>query len=256
MSQLIDGSFPATSVGADVDYKLLLPPDHDGEPLPLILHLHGAMSSAASLAAAQSAYDEAWASGDLPPALVACPSTPTRGGFYMDRWETLAGTEFPAHLATRYRLTSRALIGFSMGGYGALKLAFRHPETWSTAAVLCPVIFPAETAEAVPERNRPSILAELNAAMGDPAAYRRNCVHTLASDNIAAIRAATPALLLECGERDEFNLHDGATYLHRLLDDLAVPHTWRSTPDAGHADAHAPARQAAALRFIGDGLKR
>ena len=59
-----------------------------------------------------------------------------------------------------------ALIGFSMGGYGALKLALRRPEAFAAVAALCPVIFPADIAADVPARNRPSILGDLNAAMG------------------------------------------------------------------------------------------
>ena len=93
------------------------------------------MSSSASLAAAEPAYAAAWAQAVLPPAVVACASTPTCGGFYMDypggpRWETLLADELPRRLAGQYSLMGKdslagkaALIGFSMGGYGALLLA-------------------------------------------------------------------------------------------------------------------------------------
>ncbi len=70
--------------------------------------------------------------GALPRAVVACPSTPTHGGFYIDgpqaAWETLIAAEFPGYLAAGYGpFTATAVTGASMGGYGALKLAFAAP---------------------------------------------------------------------------------------------------------------------------------
>ena len=61
---------------------------------------------AASLENAREAYEQAWATAELPPALDACASTPTLGGFCMDiaggpAWETFAGVEFAEHLEQR-----------------------------------------------------------------------------------------------------------------------------------------------------------
>lgn len=258
-SQLISGQID-TDWGGTADYKVLLPAATT-TPLPLILHLHGAMSSAASLEAARPAYEEAWAEGHLPPALVACVSTPTEGGFYMDfeagpKWETLVGGLFPQHLEERHALNGqRAALGFSMGGYGALKLALRNPATYHVVAALCPVIFPAETAQDVPERNRPAILDQLNRAMGEnQAIYRRNSVYGILRENLEAIRSGGPDIFVDCGDADEFGLHDGAVYLHKLLNDLDVSHIYRSIGGAGHADDQAPVRQAAAIAFIGKSL--
>ena len=254
-------AFRAETTGTEVEYRTLAPATLPNGPLPLILHLHGAMSSSASLDAARSTYEGAWASGQLPPAVIACASTPTQGGFYIDypegpRWQSLVVDELPRRLASRYRLAPKAaLMGFSMGGYGGLSAAFRHPERFLAVAALCPVVFPAETADAVPPRNRPSVLNDLNEAMGgDAAAYADNCVHSLARKNAAAIRAENLQIFIDCGQKDEFHLHDGAAYLHQLLEGLSISHTFRSVPDAGHADAHAPARQEAAIGFLGEVL--
>jgi len=255
-------SFVAKTTGSEIEYKTLIPRGtRPGDPLPLVLHLHGAMSSSASLEAAQSAYDNAWANGQLPPALIACASTPTLGGFYIDypegpRWQSLIANELPNHLANRYNLEPRAaLIGFSMGGYGGLSAAFRCPNRFVAVAALCPVVFPAETSAGVPSQNLPSVLNDLNNAMGsDARTYGSNCVHALARRHAAAIRAGKLQIYIDCGEEDEFHLHDGAVYLHKVLDDVSIPHTFRSVANARHADAHAPARQDAAIRFIGSAL--
>ena len=115
-------------------------------PQPLRWRMHGKLTNRHGLLP------------ELPPALVAWASTPTPGGFCMDiaggpAWETFVGVEFAEHLDQRYELNgTRAAFGFSRGGYGALKLAFRGPDSYAAVAALCPVIFPAETSAAVPEK--------------------------------------------------------------------------------------------------------
>ena len=257
-----EARFWSRSVGQRVTYRTLAPDDHDpGRPLPLIVHLHGAMSSAAFLDTAKPIYDRAWASGNLPPAVVVCASTPTSGGFYIDfangpAWETLVGTELPEQLEADFDLSGiRAAIGFSMGGYGALKLAARNPDRYRAVAALCPAVFPAERADEVPARNRPAILGELNQAMGKGIdGYSDNCIPTLIRHRRDAIAASGLRIFLECGERDEFGLYDGALHLHRVLESLQLPHDWVSLPEAGHADAVAE-RLAKAIDALGEALK-
>ncbi len=218
------------------------------------------MSSAASLEMARAAYEAAWVAGDLPPALVACASTPTQGGFYIDYpggplWETLVAQELPDYLAKHHQLASRrAAIGFSMGGYGALKMALRRPDAYQAVAALCPTVFPAEDLASVPARNRPAVLNELNQAMGS-AGYDACSVYSVLQSNLGAVRSANLGMFIDCGELDEYGLLDGARYLDRVLTKLSVPHEFHPIPGAGHADAHAIGRQASAIRFIGHALQ-
>lgn len=263
-SKLLTGEFHARSTDSPVEYTVLAPTDaHPGERLPLILHLHGAMSSAAqSLGKARPVYDAAWSRGELPRALVACASTPTAGGFYIDhtggpQWETLVANEFPEMMSHRFDIgDARAVIGSSMGGYGALKIAFREPERYVAVAALCPAIFPAETPAAVPERNVPAVLGDLHRAMGeDDATYRRNSVYGILRSNVGRIRTAGLGIFIDCGDADEFGLHDGAVFLHGVLKECAIPHEFHSIPGAGHADAAASGRLARAVAFVGRRLK-
>ncbi|MGW5348942.1 alpha/beta hydrolase [Streptomyces sp. NPDC004031] len=262
---LVSGSFHAASADRTVDYRVLLPADRaPGERLPLVLHLHGARSSAASLELLRPLYDAAVGRGDLPRAVVACVSTPTQGGFYIDgpggRWESVVAADFPAHLAAHLGpLGPTALLGSSMGGYGVLKLAFAEPERWAAVAALSPVVFPGETPDGVPARALPSLLGELHAAMslgsGDPAVYTANSVHGRARAHADRIRAARLPVLVDCGGADEFGLHEGAEYLHGVLDTLGVAHTYRLVPGAGHVGPEADARTADAIAFVGRALR-
>ncbi|MER6174304.1 YqiA/YcfP family alpha/beta fold hydrolase [Streptosporangium sp. NPDC001681] len=264
--EIREASFQSTSTGTRVDYRVLTPPSwRDGERLPLILHLHGAMSSSASLDMAKPLYDDGWTRDELPRAVVACPSTPTHGGFYIDHpdgpsWETLVADEFPQHLAKEHGplAPETAVIGASMGGYGALKLGFRHPERYRAVAALSPAIFPGERMDKVPDENLPGVLRDLHLTMGaganDPAAYAHNSVYGRLRANVDDLRRHRPAILVDCGGADEFRLQDGSEYLHRLLWDLDVAHDYRVMANAGHVGPAAVLRQADALRFIGRAL--
>jgi S-formylglutathione hydrolase len=132
MSELIRDTFE------DVEYAVLT---SDGSHLPLILVLHGANSSREVLAALQPLVD----SMSLPPSVLACASTPTVGGFYLGRWEAFVGTTFPGFMAKRYGtdLARVSLMGSSMGGYGALKLAFVEPARFQAVAAVAPALLPA-----------------------------------------------------------------------------------------------------------------
>lgn len=258
------GSFTSKSTGTRVEYKTLVPVlSEPHQTLPLILHLHGALSSAASLDAAREHYAQSWATGALPPAVVVCASTPTQDGYYIDhangpQWETLIAEELPNHLADAFGpFGSQAVFGVSMGGYGALKLALRRPHRFCAVAALCPVVFPGETAATVPVRNLPSLLGDMNAAMGaDAETYRFNSVHDLIQRSTETLRDGTPALFFDCGDADEFHLHDGAAYLDQFLTARSIPHEFRSVPGATHAGESMPDRMDAALTFLGAALQR
>jgi S-formylglutathione hydrolase len=102
-------TFASAAVGAPVEVRVLTPPDVD-DGLPMLLPLHGAMSSAAALELYAPSIEALWATGELPPAIVGCASTPTQGGFYIDwpdgpAWETVVAEELPAHLVTGHLVT-------------------------------------------------------------------------------------------------------------------------------------------------------
>lgn len=260
VAELLFRTFNSEATRSEVEFAVLSPVElPSGETVPLILHLHGAMSSAKSLAMARGAYEAAWASGELPPSIVACATTPTLGGFYIDLpagpgWETLVAQELPAHLATLYPLSGpMAVLGFSMGGYGALKMALRNPDAFCAVAALCPTIFPAERATDVPERNRPAVLTDLNQAMAG-AGYEANSIPCLLRARLEALKTAATSIFLDCGDADEFALHDGAIYLHELMTELGVGHLFRSVPGAGHA-TQVDDRQSAAVSFIATALR-
>lgn len=245
-----------------VDYLTLVPDClNAGKGFPAILHLHGALSSSESLVRMRGLYESAWKSGVLPPAVVACASTPTLGGFYIDYpdgpgWETVIGHELLKQVEETFGCGGRrALVGSSMGGYGALKIALRKPGEFTAVAALCPVVLPGETPEDVPQRNIQSVLAELLRSMGEDApAYQKNCVMSIARQNALRLREGATQIFVDCGEHDEYMLYDGAQYLHQVLQDLNIPHSFRIAAGAKHVCERFAGRMTEALEFVGRAL--
>lgn len=85
----------------------------------------------------------------------------------------------------------------------------------------------------------------------DDATYAQNSVAGVVRLRRERVRAARLGVFVDCGDQDEFGLHDGALHLHRLLTELDIEHRFVSVPGAKHADEAAVQRQADAIRFLG-----
>jgi S-formylglutathione hydrolase len=211
-SRLVRDVVRDRSVADDVPYAVLTP---DGwttdETLPLVIVLHGANSSSDVLAMLQPIIDGMWLDGSMPRSIVASASTPTVGGFYIGIWESFIATAFPALLAKGYGTDPAriSLMGSSMGGYGALKIAFADPARWQAVAAVAPALLPALRPQDLRPRNTLGVLAQLGGEMAgdgtDPGRFAANSVLHRLQDNADAIRASGLPLSLRCGDRDVFN---------------------------------------------------
>ncbi|MGO9799466.1 MAG: alpha/beta hydrolase-fold protein, partial [Candidatus Binatus sp.] len=121
-----------------VPYAAILPPGYEQSgPLPLCLVLHGGGGTHQNLVDSKSIYDQLWASGALPPMVLASASVSPLG-FYLDhpdgkvRWERFIAQDFIALLRRPYKLggdrASTIISGTSMGGHGSLRIGFRNPD--------------------------------------------------------------------------------------------------------------------------------
>lgn len=162
------------------------------------------------------------------PLLVVLPSG--ENSYYVDApgrpFEWLITDELPLHVARTFHVRpGRAAIGgLSMGGYGALRLALRHPERYASAY--------AHSARLPARAELPSLPWAQAALAG---------VDELDVDALAARadRAALPALGLDCGVDDHL-LADSRRF-HATLDRLGLAHAYVEHPGAhdwDYWDAH------------------
>lgn len=136
-----------------------LPPDYDksSKRYPVIYYLHGFFWSDSLLVANDKInhiIDRAISLKKIKPVIIVMPdeSTVFKGSFYANskssgNWSDFTSIELVNHIDKNYRTIahkdSRGIAGHSMGGNGALRNAFLHPEVFSSVYALSPGILDA-----------------------------------------------------------------------------------------------------------------
>ncbi|MDO5737013.1 MAG: alpha/beta hydrolase-fold protein [Propionibacteriaceae bacterium] len=156
------GAMPAASAGIDVNYNVYLPAGYEaGQERYASLYLfHGRGDTSAAWPRVKSSLDELIADGEIPPVVVIMPDAPwSQGGsYYVDSdfrgsgalpagaaVETAMTRDLVAHVDAAFRTVAsrnaRAVGGYSMGGYGALRYALAHQDTYAAGIILSPAVY-------------------------------------------------------------------------------------------------------------------
>jgi len=160
--------------------------------------------------------------------------TPAAGAsFYINshdgkrRYEDFFLQEFMPGVERRYRAQagrgSRGIAGISMGGYGALHIAFRHPRLFAavgahSAALIeqLPNISPQNSRQMSQLR----ILGEAFGSPFDPAFWNQNDPVTIARvANLSGLK-----IYFDCGSEDQYGFDAGAAALDKLLASRHIRH--------------------------------
>lgn len=175
-----------------------------------------------------------------------------------------------AHVDAAYRTiadrTARAIGGLSMGGFGALVSAMHNTDTYSAVASHAGVDaltyrdpHPYKGIDSVVLGDDPNEWIATTGAFG--ALFEQ-----VFGTDIANWRELDPALVLpelpngtlaiylDVGTKDEFRLHDGAQYLHDLLDRANIEHEWALIDRGKHDNAFWTSRIHHSLAFFADQL--
>lgn len=231
-------------------------------PLPTVLFLFGGGGSHETLVTLAPALAAAWEAREVPPMRIACAGVPPFC-FYLDdpasaaAWETVVAIALPDAVRRHFGPSAgAALVGISMGGYGALKMAFQRPNAFAAVAAIAPMIEPVDGP--VPLRNRfhypPEVPSRLLGLERDEALYRRDHPTHRARTNAAAIRERDLAIRLDAGSRDALRAHDGCESLHRVLWDLDIRHAYELHRDADHVGPTVLPRLLRAFAWVGEHL--
>ncbi len=234
--------------------------------LPICLFLYGGGGTAESLLELKPLLLAAWQDRTLPSCRVMTPNV-APWGFYLDdpqrgsAWESFIGERLLAHIHGDGSGSQRVpvgLLGMSMGGYGALKLAFRRSSAFAAVAAVAPMVEPAFSAEQVRPRNRyhypPEVPAALLGEARDAALYASDHPAARAVRHAEELRAGKLAIYLDAGTADALHAHDGAEFLHRVLWDLDVEHDYRLWAGADHVGPSLIPRLKAAFAWVGSKL--
>jgi S-formylglutathione hydrolase len=231
--------------------------------LPLVLNLHGGGGSRDGLKRQAQLWSRLWKDKTIPPAVVVMPSVGKRS-FYMnyrdgsEQWEDFIMLELIPHLRKQFSIgkdSRRTLImGVSMGGMGALRMAFKYPEFFGAVAALEPGISPVLKWQDLEPKHRFWRDDELfEKVYGKPVN-----ANYWALSNPASIARANPERLIksdlqiyfEAGDQDQFWLYEGAEFLHQILWQQKVRHEYHLVRGADHVGGSLGERTEEAIRFL------
>jgi endo-1,4-beta-xylanase len=238
------GTFHSAMLKTDVGYNICLPPQYETEKqqrFPVIYYLHGYEGNESSFLD----YAKYWrdAVKKFGPAILVF----VNGGetsFFCDSpdgsvpGETLLVKELIPHIDQKFRTLAeakgRSLHGYSMGGFGALKLAFKYPELFGST-----VAYGATLSDAAEFKKH---LGKVYSQMfgNDPKRFTESDPFVLAERNAEKIRGHV-AISVIVGTKDDFLERNRA--LHEKLQQLKIQHNYDEVRGAGHKkdDLYEPA---------------
>lgn len=158
--------------------------------------------------------------------------------------ETSLIRELIPHIDANYKTIAsrngRALIGFSMGGAGALRIAFKYPELFSSVQSASGA-FDDNGSNVM--RNEPAMMAMM--FNNDPARFEAGIAQSVARVNRANVLAHNLQIKFWVGTRE--GLFSDNVAIDNLLRSLGIPHQFFTVENGGHtppgADAVTWARQ-------------
>ena len=170
------------------------------------------------------------------------------------------------HIETTYSAKAgvqwRAIGGTSMGGFGALKIAFRHPELYSATAAHSPIVLPNDPSH-LPEQTRNSerfqfftqLMTPIFGNPVDSALWKANNPLDLArTANLGSMR-----IYFDYGTADRYNqmlgLGEGLRMLHQVLTERGIPHTFKERPNEPHGWEFVAMHLPESLSFLCESFK-
>ncbi len=269
--QVLEGLHVKSAVlGRDVNYAVYLPPDYatSTRRYPVVYLLHGYTddeSGWVQFGEVGLAADRAIAAREIPPMIIVMPD----GGvtWYINdsqnkvRFEDMFVQEFIPHVDAAYRTRPkrefRGVAGLSMGGWGTLVYALRHPDLFAAAAAFSAGVWTDDEFTAMKQDAWNTVFGPVfgpGLAGKDrlTAHFRKysplELVKTLPEESLKKVR-----LYIDCGD-DDF-LIKGNCALHLALVERKIPHEFR-VRDGGHTWSYWRTGIVDGLAFIGQSFHR
>ena len=250
---LKDGAFFSAALGRTMPYGIYLPPTYDNDPnrhYPVVYMLHGAgghYSEWVAYGLPEMAEDLIW-DGQIQPLIIVMPQGDhsyfvNHVGTDGERWGDYIAFDLIAHIDTTYRTIpqpiSRAIGGLSMGGFGALQLAFTHPDIFGAVGAHSPALRTVEQlSDILDPTDAPEDFDPLEVAKAINPTY-------------------APRIWVDAGADDEWA--DRVILLGQTLDKRGITHEVRLLPGE-HTGDYWTARAGDYIRFyahsvVGDNLE-
>lgn len=236
--------FASAAAKTEVSYHLYTPERYESQEtrrFPVLYWLHGAGGGLEGMPKLVAHFHAAIHAGKTPPMLVVFAN-----GLETSMWcnskdgkapvETVVVKELVPHIDATFRTIAsregRLIEGFSMGGYGAARLGFKHHQVFGAVSILgggpLDLEFKGPRATGRP-RERERIFESVWGS--DIEYYRAQSPWVLAEENKAALAGRT-RIRQVVGSRDD--MLQGNRDLDAHLTRLGVLHDWVELPGVGH----------------------
>ena len=235
-------TLPSRVMHGEVPYCVLLPPSYDKDKTrryPVLYFLHGLGGNEQMFvdSGAWNLTEDMWEQRKLGEYVIVTPAGDT--SFYINShdgrhpYEDFLVEEFLPSVERHYRIkagrASRGIAGISMGGYGALHMAFRHPELFSSVSAHSAALIekmPTLTAASMQQSFLSRILGGVFGSPVDRVFWQRNDPLTLArSAHLAGLH-----IYFDCGKNDDYGFDAGASALDKALTARGIPHEFHLYP--------------------------
>jgi enterochelin esterase-like enzyme len=253
--------FESRSLGRSVACSVILPPSYATSKTlyPVVHALHGLFEDQRFLQSRglDSILGELWANGALPELVFV--AVDGDNSFFVNsgagRYEDLVAQDAVAFAESELRVrpgrASRALLGVSMGGYAALRIALARPEAFGAVAAHSAMLL-----QAPPRREDGAGRGQMEAfhrIFGDP-------IDTKLWEESDPLTWAgrvdpkqAPRLYFDCGAQDRYGLFAGNEALHRRLEARGVAHDFSLQP-GDHGYEYVRSVLPRSLAFLGRAL--
>jgi len=243
-----------------VPYCVLLPPSYDAETerrYPVLYFLHGLGDNQEMFlhSGGIRLVEDLWDDHQIGEFLIVTPAGDK--SFYINsregrqRYEDFFLQEFMSAIEKQYRAASgranRGIAGVSMGGYGAMHIAFQHADLFvavgaNSAALLqkLPKLGPDDLRQFTMQR----VLGPAFGSPIDSAFWYKNDPLTIAK----TAHLEKLQIYFDCGYEDDYGFETGAMALDKLLTERQVPHEFELFP-GGHDWTYFAAHLPAVLKF-------
>lgn len=239
-------SFHSDALGRQMAYSIYLPAGYGtGERYPVVYLLHGLGGSEKdwpNVGGAGQTADRMIAAGDIRPIIIVMPDG--ENGWYTDTteyggpgaFETAIIDDLIAHIETRYDAentrAARAVAGLSMGGFGAVRFAVKHPDRFAAAISFSGAIVEDDLPGNPVSETQIKLFRGAFGTPFRPAAFNRENVFSFLPGLAAAENK--PKILLTVGDDDYFTLYEGAFLIFLRMREMGIPVELRVT-DGNHS---------------------
>jgi len=262
--------FSSRVLGRSVNYAVYLPPDYASSTrrYPVVYLLHGYTDNESGwiqFGEINMAADRAIADREIPPMIIVMPD----GGvtWYINdyrnkvRFEDMFVREFIPHVDASFRTRPdrefRGVAGLSMGGWGTLVYAMRHPELFAACAAFSAAVWTDDEILAMKQDTWDKVVGPvLGPGLSGKARLTAHFQEYSPLDLATALPDETLKKVryyIDCGD-DDF-LIKGNCALHLALLDRKIPHEFR-VRGGSHTWTYWRTGIIDGLKFIGESFRR